>query len=44
MGLKLLKPLSTDDPAYLFLGEKADAIERARTLALVAIAKERARG
>lgn len=42
-GMKLLKPLSEDDPAYLFLAEQANAIERARTLALVAIAKERGR-
>lgn len=43
-GVKLFAPLAEDDPAYLFLTEQADAIERTRTLALVAIARERARG
>lgn len=41
-GVKLLEPLAEDDPAYLFLVAQAEAIERTRTLALVAIARERA--
>lgn len=42
-GVKLLEPLPDDHPAYIFLTEQAKAIERARTLALVSIAKDRAR-
>jgi hypothetical protein len=43
-GIKLLEPLTEDHPAYRFLTEQAKEIERARTLALIAISKERARG
>jgi PilZ domain len=42
-GVKLREPLPEDDPAYLFLVARAEAIERARTLALIALAKDRAR-
>ena len=42
-GLKFLKPLTDDHPAYVFLAEQAQAIERIRTLALVSLAKDRAR-
>jgi len=43
-GIKLQEPLSQEHPAYIFLIEQAEAIERTRTLALVALAKDRARG
>ena len=43
-GVKLSKPLTEDHPAYLFLLDQASAIERTRTLALVSLAKDRARG
>lgn len=42
-GVKLLEPLTDDHPAYVFLLEQARAIERARTLALASLAKDRAR-
>ncbi|WP_409560802.1 PilZ domain-containing protein [Hyphomicrobium sp. MC8b] len=42
-GVKLLEPLTDDHPAYTFLLEQARAIERTRTLALVSLAKDRAR-
>jgi hypothetical protein len=42
-GIKFQEPLADGDPAYLFLAEQADAIERARTLALASLAKDRAR-
>lgn len=42
-GIKFLEPLTDDNPAYLFLVEQAKAIERARSLALASLAKDRAR-
>lgn len=42
-GVKFSEPLADDHPAYSFLVEQANAIERARTLALVSLAKDRAR-
>jgi hypothetical protein len=42
-GVKFLDPLADDHPAYIFLAEQAQNIERARTLALISIAKDRAR-
>lgn len=42
-GVELLEPLANGHPAYVFLTEQAKAIERTRTLALVSIAKDRAR-
>jgi hypothetical protein len=42
-GIKFQEALTDDHPAYLFLSEQAKAIERARSLALVSIAKDKAR-
>jgi hypothetical protein len=42
-GVEFDAPLAEGHPALLLLNEQAKAIERDRTLALVAIAKERAR-
>ncbi|MBS0235235.1 MAG: PilZ domain-containing protein [Proteobacteria bacterium] len=42
-GIKFQEPLTDEHPAYVFLLEQAEAIERVRTLALVALAKDRAR-
>ncbi|MBS0252946.1 MAG: PilZ domain-containing protein [Proteobacteria bacterium] len=40
-GVKFLKPLTADDPAHLFLLDQARVMERARTLALASLAKDR---
>lgn len=42
-GVKFLEPLTDYDPAHVFLLDQARAMERARTLALVSLAKDRAR-
>ncbi len=43
-GVKFDAPLGENHQAYLHLAENAKAIERERTLALVALAKERSGG
>jgi hypothetical protein len=40
-GVKLTTPLTEDDPAYEFLVDKAETIERTRELALAALAREK---
>jgi hypothetical protein len=42
-GIRFLEPLRDDHPANLFLVEQAKAVERARSLALVSLAKDKAR-
>jgi PilZ domain len=42
-GIRLMEPLDDNHPAYLFLIEQAEAIERTRSLALASLAQDKAR-